>query len=303
MKKLSVFFAAALLVFSARAFASDRDTIANYRSQLDAIEKDIASEQQVQKDLLKTKDLLLEGDKTNKEETAKLQQEDQDIDSSVNALEADNVTLAQDDKNFQNAVNSLKAERASNEASISAQNARMSAHNSYKPDGYDHAAVDAYNVEADQLEAKAASLNAQKAQLNVAKDRLMAQAGVLARRHSDLEQRRQALVQQTEGLDKKESDLKWAREKLNEQTLKWSEETKRNNARLDDSTAQLNALLVKISQLSPKCAEIRGVGAIDLDNLNGASEQALRCLQQLWDGASPGNRAPVKPQSPKKYIQ
>ncbi len=115
------------------------------------------------------------------------------------------------------------------------------------------------------------------------------------RRENGLEQKRQELVKRGSDLDRKESDLKWAREKLNEQTLKWAEDTKRNNALLNELAAQLNALLTKVSQLSSRCSSITGVGNLDLTNLNGVSEQASRCLQQLWDGASPGRPIPVEP--------
>jgi hypothetical protein len=117
----------------------------------------------------------------------------------------------------------------------------------------------------------------------------------LDQREAGLEQKRQELVRRGDALDKKDSDLKWAREKLNEQTLKWAEDTKRNNARLNDLAAQLNALLIKVSQLSSRCSSIAGVGTLDLTNLNGASEQASRCLQQVWDGAGAGSTAPVAP--------
>ena len=138
-------------------------------------------------------------------------------------------------------------------------------------------------------------MNAQKARLDAARDNLVARGNALDQREAALEQTRQDLLRRGKALDQKEDDMKWAREKLNEQTLKWAEDTKRNNARLNDLAGQLGALLTQISQLSAPCGTITGVGTLDLTNLNSASEQASRCLQQLWDGASAGSKAPVAP--------
>lgn len=288
MKKILVLLAVSLFVLVSGAFALERDTIQNYMNQVQSLQSEISGEQRVQQDLLKTKDLILEGDKTNKEETAKLRQDVANFQANVNAYKADRSALDEEEKRFKTELSGLKAQRDRNQESIRQHTTRYRQHNSWKPNPRDHAAVNAYNAEA-------ASLNAQKAQLDAARDRIITSGDALDKREGAVAQRRQELIKRGEALDRKESDLKWARGKLNEQTLKWAENTKRNNARLNELAAQLNTLLTKISQMSSKCSSITGVGTLELDNLNAASEQAARCLQQLWDGASPGTPVPVKP--------
>lgn len=295
MKKILVLLAVSLFVLVSGAFALERDTIQNYMNQVQSLQSEIAKEQGIRQDLLKTKDLILEGDKTNKEETAKLKQDDANLLANINAYKAEKSALGEEQKRFQTELASVKAQRDRNQEEIRQHTELYSRHQSWKPDLYNHAAVNAYNAEADQLNAKARSLNAQKAQLDAAKAQVLNWADALDKRESALEQKRRALVERSKALEKKDSDLKWAREKLNEQTLKWAADTKRNNARLDELAGQLNALLTKVSQMSSKCSNISGVGSLDLTNLNSASEQAVRCLQQIWDGASPGDPTPVKP--------
>jgi len=295
MKKLLLLLAAELSVLVSGAFALDRNTIQNYMNQIQSLQTDITREQRAQQDLLRIKDLILEGDRTNKEETAKLRQDSNNFDAAINAHKVDRATLNEEEKRFDAELSTLKAQRDSNQQSIELHTAQYNQHNSWTPSPYDHAAVNAYNAEADQLNTEAASLNARKAQLDAAKENFVRRGNELDRRESGLEQKRQELIKRGSDLDRKESDLKWAREKLNEQTLKWAEDTKRNNALLNELAAQLNALLTKVSQLSSRCSSITGVGNLDLTNLNGASEQASRCLQQVWDGAGPGRPTPVQP--------
>lgn len=277
------------------ALALDPDTIQNYMNQVQSLQSDIAKEHGIRQDLLKTKELLLELDKTNKEETAKLKQHEASLLADVNAYKSEKSALGEEQKRFQTELASVQAQRDRNQEEIGQHAELYNRHQSWKLDRYNGAAVNAYNAEADQLNVKARSLNAQKAQLDAAKAHVLNRVDALDKRETASEQKRRALVERNKALEKKDSDLTWAREKGNEQTLKWAADTKRNNARSEELAGQLNALLTKVSQMSSRCSSISGVGTLDLTSLNSASEQASHCLQQIWDGAGPRDAAAVKP--------
>ncbi|HEY6874151.1 MAG TPA: hypothetical protein VI298_15610 [Geobacteraceae bacterium] len=295
MKKNVVLSVVAVLISVTGAFALDRDTIKSYQNQVQSLQSDFKAAQSEQQSLLKTKDLLSEMAATDKSESAKLKAAEAEFTSDVASYKADRSAADSALRAFQSEIDVLKGQRENSKAEIDAFNSRHAQHDSWKPDPYNHSAVSAYNAEADRLDAEAAALNARKASLDADKNRLLAEAAELDRNSGVLEQRRKALIDREKALKTKESDLEWARKQMSEQTLKWAEETKRNNARLNDIAAQLNALLTKIARSSSKCTNISGVGTLDLQNLNGASEQALGCLQQLWDGASRKSKKRIAP--------
>lgn len=302
MRKILVLFAVAIFVLVSGAFGQERDTIQNHMNQVQALQAEIAEGLKVRQALLEIKDLILKGDEANKEETAKLEQAVTNFVSDAKAYEADKSAWQEEFKRWKTEDSTLKPQIDTNRESIKQHNDRVARHNSSKPNPKDHAAVGAYNAEASRLDAEGASLNAQKAQLAPAEARWKTWATKLQEQMRNLEEVGGELENRRKALIKKEDDLKWAREKLNEQTLKWAEDTTRNNARLNDLAAQLNNLFAKISQLSSKCSSIEGVGKLELGNLNAASEQAVRCLQQLWDGAPPGTSIPVPPGTPPRPL-
>lgn len=287
-----------LLVPAGAAVAQDRATVQSYLSQVQSLRSELAGEQRSQQELLKTKQLLMDGDRVNREQTAKLKLDSDRFESDIDVVQRKRAALTEEERTFDAELNALKAQRDANHQAIEHHTTRYGQHNSWQPNPYDHGAVNAYNAEADQLNSEAAQLNARKAQLDAARDNLVTRGNALDQREAALKRESDELGARAKALDQKEADLKWAREKMNEQTLKWAEDTKRNNARLNDLSAQLNALLTRISQLSGPCGSITGVGTLDLTNLNSASEQASRCLQQMWDGASAGSTAPVAPKPP-----
>lgn len=118
MKKILVLLAVSLFVLVSGAFALERDTIQNYMNQVQSLQSEISGEQRVQQDLLKTKDLILEGDKTNKEETAKLRQDVANFQANVNAYKADRSALDEEEKRFKTELSGLKAQRDRNQESI-----------------------------------------------------------------------------------------------------------------------------------------------------------------------------------------
>ncbi|MCL5037203.1 MAG: hypothetical protein M1269_08830 [Chloroflexi bacterium] len=313
MKKL-FFLAILMLVLIGTglkpALSETKADIKEQINALDSLKTDIAKEQKIQRDLATNKDLLIKLDATIKEEESNLA-------NSLSELNAECDEFASEAEVFNNAVTKHKAEDADlvnkvlsakpvfeqHQADEEQLKASIERHNSYKPDPSNSGEVSAYNAEAQSLNDEKGRLETERVKLNSERQSLLewgrridSEKEELQNREKTLELRRQDLSNRQEALTKKQDDLKWSREQCTKKTLEWAAMQKESNAKMNELVARLNSLLARIKHFS-ECPESFPT-EVDLTNLNGAAEQASRCLQRAWDGAGAGDTTPVKPKPP-----
>jgi chromosome segregation ATPase len=255
-----------------------------------------SQELKVQDDLRKTNQLLIESDSVNKAENNKLHGVLTDLSMEINKFNSDEVTLKSDLSAYKQRYADAENQMSRFKPQWDASQADIARHNSYKPDPRNNNAVDAYNAESNRMNTVKSSLAPERARLltlvgNLNNDRAALQTRLDASNH-----KRQDLNNRRNAAEQKRKDLAWSREQITKQTELFAKQQKESNARMNDLVARMNTILNQISRIK----ECKGTftSVVDVTNLNGAAEQASRCLQMHFDRASRGDTRPVAPKPP-----
>jgi uncharacterized protein (DUF3084 family) len=199
------------------------------------------------------------------QEMETLKQDLQKEDETKTALDKEKVALIQTGELIKEAEENYKKDWAQWEKDSNNWHADVDRHNAYKCKSDDSACIDAYNEEARK----------DNATIKV-----------------QLKERGLTLIERGKV-------IKERREGLNPAVNEWARKVKENNARLNELYAKYQFKIMMIRGLTVKpagrqliqnsgasqeCANIPGIDKLE-KRLDGAAEQAHRCLQKIWDGA------------------